>query len=207
LPDRRAGPIHLLGALGLGLFLMAAFTPLAPALGRATGVRPRIEPAEAVVVLGHGLRSDGTLTDASLRAALAGVELYRQALAPLLVLAGAQRAGQVSEAQVRAALAHGLGVPRAAIVLEETGKTTREEAERLRPRLSALGVPRILLITDSQHMRRAQAIFERLGFVVLPAPTDDPGAGVADPHGRLLLSWRLAREFAAHAYYRLAGHL
>ena len=42
------------------------------------------------------------------------------------------------------------------------------------------GLRTVLLVTDAIHMRRARALFERAGFTVRPAPTDD-GDDTEDP--------------------------
>jgi uncharacterized SAM-binding protein YcdF (DUF218 family) len=196
--------LQFLGGLGLSVFLAMAFTSLPNAMSRLTAVAARIEPADAIVVLGHGIRSDGTLTDLSLRATVEGIGLYRQRHAPLLVLAGFERAGGLTEARVRSSLARELGVPADAILQEDRGRTTREEAVRIGGLLAG---GRILLVTDPLHMHRARSLFEQAGVVVLPAPTGDGGRLATRPHERVLLAWRLAREGVARLYYRLVGHL
>lgn len=204
----RAGEAALLrccGAAVLALFVGAAFTPLANALHSRLVPAPRLERAEAIVVLGAGVSSLGTLSDSSLRRALLGIELQRRGLAPRLVLLG-PTAGDVDEAAIRGALARSLGVRDGAIVPVTGGRTTREEAARTR---AALGpaARRILLVTGGLHMARASALYERAGFEVLPAPVDDAsGAGVS-PQARLALLVRIGTELAARAYHRAAGYL
>jgi uncharacterized SAM-binding protein YcdF (DUF218 family) len=204
----RAREVPVLRAAGgavLTLFLAGAFTPLANALHARLLVAPRLERAEAIVVLGAGVSSLGTLSDSSLRRALLGIELQRRHLAPRLVLLG-PTTGDVDEAAIRAALARSLGVPGGAIVVVTGGRTTREEAARTR---AALGpaARRILLVTGGLHMTRAAALYRRAGFEVLPAPVDDASGGGVSPQSRLALLVRVGTELTARAYHRAAGYL
>lgn len=203
---RGAPAIRGLGLVGLGLFLAGGFTPLPNVLSRWLAAPARVEPAEAIVVLGAGLRADGSLTDASLRRALHGILLYREGLAPWLVVLGPERPGVGVEAGVRAELARALGVPPAAILTEATAWTTREEAVRARALLAGRGVRRILLVTNPHHMWRARAVFERAGFEVQAAPTQDFSAEPDTVEGRLDLLRDLAQELFGRSLYRLAGN-
>jgi hypothetical protein len=60
-------------------------------LSRWLSKPPHLEFADAIVVLGaEGVRGNGTLSDASLRRALHGVDLYRRGLAKTIVFTGPQ---------------------------------------------------------------------------------------------------------------------
>lgn len=68
-----------------------------------------------------------------------------------------------------------LGVPLAAMVLEERSRNTRENARFSAAVLLPQGRARVLLVTSALHMPRAVALFEAQGFAVLPAATDHTG--------------------------------
>ncbi len=194
---------RVVGALTIAAFFVAAFTPAAGMIARRLAVKPDVGPAEAIVVLGATAYRDGTLGDASLRRAVSGIRLYRDGLAPRLVMMG-----MVGEAETRARLAVSLGVPREAIIIEGAEPTTRHEAYRIGVVLGQrLGVRRILLVTDMLHMRRARGLFERNGLSVRPAPTDTGGLGASAPERRLLLTRHVAQELVALAYHKLFGYL
>ncbi len=198
---------RLLGLAGVGFFLASAFTPLPNLLGRWLVTPPELGPAEAIVVLGSSVWPDGTLSSSSLRRTLHGITLHRRGLAPLLVLVGpAQGEGPV-EAERRAELARELGVSPEAILTEARARTTREEAVGVRALLRPRGVSRILLVTDSSHMRRARRLFEHAGFEVRAAPADDWSNDADLPEDRLGLTRRILAELLAQLYYRLAGYL
>ena len=196
-----------LGLVGVAFFIASAFSPLANLLTRWLSIPPRLERAEAVVVLGGGLRPDGVPNSASLRRALHGIVLYRAGLAPRLLLLGEARGGVSTEAQVRAELAGQLGISPTAILTEIGARTTREEAIRVEVLLRSTGVRRILLITDSLHMVRARGVFERAGFEVLAAPVDDLSNLETNPEKRLQLMRRVLEELLGWLYYQVAGYL
>ena len=198
---------RVLGLAGTVLFLAVAFTPLPNLLSRHWGTPSRPRPAEAIVVLAAGVRGDGALTDSSLRRALHGISLHRKGLAPLLVFTGPSHANGLSEADIRAGLARELGTSPDVILTEPRGLMTRDEAIFVRVLLQPRGVRRILLVTDSQHMSRARALFERAGFEVFPASIDDVSGREAGPEQRLRLMRWVMKEFVARLYYWVAGNL
>ena len=193
--------LRVLGAVAVLLFVVAAFTPLANILNVRMAGTARIEPSDAIVVLGRGgADSDGVLTNRSLRRLLRGVSLYRDGLAPVLVLSGS-----TGETRARLELAQGLGVPETAILTTSEALTTRQEAEELGRLLLPLGRRRLLLVADPIDMPRSRSLVERAGFVVHPAPT--AASGPSGPESRLGLVRDIAIELSALAYYRLSGAL
>ena len=99
--------------------------------------------------------------------------LYRAGKAPLLVLSGGTvRPGEAPEAEVMRQFLVDMGVPASAMLLEGQSTTTTENAADTARLLRSRGIRRILLVTSALHMRRARALFERVGLEVIPAPTD-----------------------------------
>jgi uncharacterized SAM-binding protein YcdF (DUF218 family) len=203
-PDRASGLLRLarlLGAAAVALLAAGAFTPLANWLNGALGGPGRLEPADAIVVLGRGgADTDGVLTNRSLRRALHGVELYQRGLAPLLVFSGSP-----GEVEARGGLARALGVPAGALALGVEARTTQDEAARAAALLGPRGVKRVLLVADPVDMPRGRRLFARAGFTVLPAPT--AATGPSGPEARLNLLREIAVEAAGSSYYWLLGRL
>lgn len=201
--------IRRLGILTVLLFFLTALTPVSNIAGRAVAVAPSVEPTGAIVVLAAGILNGGDLVDESLRRAIKGIELYKKGFAPLIVLSGKARSNQPipTEAEVRAQLAEVTGIPREAILKEETANTTREESILISALLKERNVNRILLVTESLHMRRARMVFERAGLQVMPAPADDYPNAARSPRDRIWLTMRIATESAALIYYRVSGYL
>jgi uncharacterized SAM-binding protein YcdF (DUF218 family) len=187
-------------------FVLLAYTPLVNWLQRREADWGPPAPGEAIVVLGSGIGADGALTARSLRRAVHGVRLYRQGLAPRLVLLGIRPESGPGEAETRAALARELGVPESAILVLSGGRTTWEEAQNTWSQLGARGARRVLLVTDASHMERGREAFARAGFEVVPAPVGTAFTEPDRPGERLGLARSLAQEWLARAYYRLAGY-
>jgi len=192
--------LRWLGIAGVLVFVLCASTPLPILLSHRPGLPPALKPAEAIVVLGSAVNAQGVLNESSLRSTLHGILLYRQGFAPRLVFSGTVTKPGISEAQIRAEMARQLGVAPTAILTESRARTTREEAAYLVGLLQPLGIQTILLVTDSEHMVRAQPLFEHVGFTVQPAPAAWNKSG-------LQLTREVVREFLARLYYRLAGYL
>ncbi len=199
--------LQWIGLAGIVLFLLVAFSPFPNAMFRWSAAVSDIQPADAIVALGAAVEKDGTLSCESLARTVRAVALYRTGRAPILVFSGASPDEGPNEAGVRAELAGRLGVPPEAIRTETSALTTREEAVRIGGMLRAEHVRRILLVTDSQHMRRARALFTRDGFEVFPATADARSGAGTSPEARLRLLRDLVGEWLAAGYYHLVGYL
>lgn len=128
-------------------------------------------PAGSIVVLGAA-QYDGKPSPV-LKARLDhGIDLWARGMGKVLVLTGGQGQGDTtSEAAVGRSYARKHGVPDTVILLESTGRTTRE---------SMLGVARILenrdiktaiLVSDPFHMLRLSIIGSRFGLTPYTSPT------------------------------------
>ena len=149
--------------------------------------------AQAMVVLGGAVTPPmigGTEVD--LKAAADRVwyasRLFHADKAPLVLLSGGGDLERqaFSEARAMAVFMQDLGVPAQAIVLEETSRSTRENAAFSASLLKARGIDHILLVTSALHMPRALPLFKAQGLQVTPAPTDFE-CNQAPPPG--LLAW------------------
>jgi uncharacterized SAM-binding protein YcdF (DUF218 family)/lysophospholipase L1-like esterase len=172
------------------------FAPLS--LGNTSG------SGDAIVVLGAGNSGLCTPNLNGLQRVLLAADLYEQGRAPLIVMTGGRPT--YSACTVAAPLrdfALRLGVPADRIRVEEGSLSTWENAERTDAVLKALGVRRIVLVTDQHHMSRADACFRRFGYHVERA-----GVPVLLGHTS---NWSLlrmgVREYVAWAYYWWRGRL
>jgi uncharacterized SAM-binding protein YcdF (DUF218 family) len=198
--------VHYLGVFTLTAFFITAATPLANTIGRRFEVTSdKLQPADAIIVLAAGVMRNGALNSESMRRAIAGIQFYKLGLAPILVLSGPGRSG--TEAEVRTKLAETMGIPPAAILTETTAHTTFEESIHISRVLHRRGAERVLLVTDSVHMRRAVRVFEHAGLNVQAASSADDPAAVTSSVERLWLAMRIAQESVALIYYRLAGYV
>jgi uncharacterized SAM-binding protein YcdF (DUF218 family) len=124
---------------------------------------------EAIVVLaggvlaGSGARPSPELPPVTFQNVLCGARAYAQNISPKLIFSGDEE-----ETMTMATLAHQLGVPNQAIVLEHASLTTLDNATHV----SHLVQPsaHLVLVTSALHMPRAVRTFERKNLHITPYP-------------------------------------
>jgi uncharacterized SAM-binding protein YcdF (DUF218 family) len=197
--------VAVLAAIGVA-FLLVGWTPLANVLAMPL-LRVASSPAraDAAVVMSEGRYSDGSLTEASIERAVTGARLYHEARVARLLFSGGPCCGRSASA-LMAQLAHGLGVPRAAILLEEHSTRTWDGARYSAELLRRDGVPSAILVTSPLHLVRAQRAFAAAGFPVYPVRASETDltrvSGVAE---RIALLHDAVHEYLGLAFYRLQG--
>ncbi|RME26612.1 MAG: YdcF family protein [Deltaproteobacteria bacterium] len=165
------------------------------------GTRPPDDgPADAIIVAGCGVGPDGRATPALARRTRHAVELWRQGIAPRIVLTGGVGRHPPSEARAAAEVATRLGVPPSALLLEERSTSTEENARFAAELLRAEGiaVQRVVVVTDSYHVVRARRVFARY------LPGVDAAGSRPHPWVRLRGSMR---EVLVLAIYAAQGRL
>jgi uncharacterized SAM-binding protein YcdF (DUF218 family) len=184
--------LRLLARLLLTLLLSY---PIALSLLDAYGLQDRAQPADAIVVLGSRVYPGGRAGPSLTRRAQHAAALYAQGLAPRVVCTGAQGDPTIpSEAQVGCALVTAAGVPASVLLLEDRSHSTEENALYTAELLRPLGLTRVLLVSDSYHLYRAETLFRQAGL----HPSSSPAPQ------RLLWPERYARatrELVALAWY------
>jgi uncharacterized SAM-binding protein YcdF (DUF218 family) len=206
-----------LGMLGAALVVLLSTTPVSHALLDSLShyppaTPPALQRAQAIVILGggtqYGVRAGGggTVTPMALERLRYGARLARQTRLPVLVTEGAP-AGREPGAidMVRALLEWGVA-PR---WTEGRAMTTFDNARYAYQTLAAAGVTRIALVSHAWHLPRAVALFEQVGFEVIPAPAYVPGPrrhtwrAWLPSMQALELSTLAVHEYLGHAWYRL----
>ncbi|MDX1689469.1 MAG: YdcF family protein [Acidimicrobiia bacterium] len=129
-------------------------------------------PADAVVVLGAQVFSDGTPSPSLRRRVERAVAEMRARRITVLVGCGGIGDGPRSEAETIRDLAVAAGVPPASVLLEDRSTSTLEHARNLRPIAAEHGWNRLLIVTDRFHLPRARFLFRRVGFDVEGAASD-----------------------------------
>ena len=127
--------------------------------------------SDAIVVLGAA-QYDGR-PSAVFRARLDHAsDLYREGVAPLVVVTGGKQAGdRFTEAGAGAdyLLAH--GVPDAAILRETTSRNSWESLRASARFLFGRGVRRVVLVSDPFHSLRIRLTADEIGFDAVTSPT------------------------------------
>jgi uncharacterized SAM-binding protein YcdF (DUF218 family) len=145
------------------------------------GSRDAGEPADAALVLGFALASDGSPRPQIIGRVEHAVALYKQGRVKRLVLSGGAGKAGHTEAGVMRDLALADGVPAEALVLEEASRSTIENFACSRPVLAQLAAHRVLLVTEPWHMTRAMLLAHRHGLF----PAQSPASSAV---------WRSVRE-------------
>lgn len=165
-PGRRARRALLLAFV----IWLCALIGLGAALERA-GRDDRAQVADAIIVLGSGLRRDGSPGDALWRRSRWAAQRYADGLAPAIICTGGTTPGYArSEADGCRQVLQEFGVPAAAITLEDRSRSTEENALYAAEIMAARGWDDAVLVTDSFHMLRASWIFDAQGIVHYPSP-------------------------------------
>ena len=179
------------GALALAVLAPVAWVQLT---GQAR-VRPSagsVEPVDAILVLGAGIRPDGTPSPYLRRRLDAAAELYRAGVADRVVLSGDGRPRRdgtpYDEPGAMRGWILGRGVPDAALTLDRDGLDTTASARRT---TALTGARTAVVVTQDYHLRRALFSCARAGL-------DAQGLGVSAASARpLRWAWYHLREVPA----------
>jgi uncharacterized SAM-binding protein YcdF (DUF218 family) len=190
--------------VGLLVLVLAYFAVSTTLVARWMGKdeRPRVD---AIVVLGAA-QYDGrpsAIYQARLEHA---VDLWSDKVAPLLVFTGGKEPGdRFTEGGSGASWARARGVPSAAVLAEETSRTTYQNLAGAKRALERRdpdgGRRRIVIVSDPFHMFRAVRQAADLGMDAYPSPTRTSPLSAS----RLKLTELVLREDLAIAGYLLSG--
>jgi len=177
---RRTG--LLLAAAGVGWVLVWSLPATSLRLGGALEHRypylpaAEVQTADAIVVLGGNTANNRANwfepydKDTAAARIDRAAELYKAGRAPLIVLSGGALEGSVSEAQGMAHTLRQMGIPEAAMVLENASRNTYENAALTQDALADHHIGKVLLVTSALHMPRAMAAFDKQGVEAVAAP-------------------------------------
>ncbi len=179
-------------ALVLPLILMFTFGPTRYA-----------RSADCIVVFGARVYSDGTPSEALADRVDEGVRLYRQGIAPVLLMSGArdeEHGGSEPAAMRDRAIA--AGVPPTAIIIDEEGINSAATVANTRSWARERSATRVVAVSHYYHLPRVKLLFERAGLRTFTVP--------ATMRRRLLKEpYFLAREVLAyhHALLSAPSHI
>jgi vancomycin permeability regulator SanA len=179
-------------ALALLLVLLVAVlcinaTVRAAARDRLYGVSDTPPVADCILVLGAGVRADGTPSDMLRDRILRGVALYKAGCAPLVMMSGdSQHPDSYDEVGVMRQYAIDAGVPAEAILIDPAGLSTADSMKNL---AGTDEYRTVIIVSQTYHLYRAVFLADRYGL-------DAVGAS-ADYHTYFGQTYRNLREIAA----------
>jgi uncharacterized SAM-binding protein YcdF (DUF218 family) len=165
------------------------------------GHRDEARKADAIVVLGAAQYNGRPSAILTARVAHA-VDLYKQGLAPFLVVTGGKANGDLTtEAASARTLAIQRGVPPAAIIGEDRGRTTLESLEGVAALMRDHGLVTAVFVSDRSHMLRVLRIARDQGITSFGSPT------ATSPSDSSFLDWFNAgrHEIGGLALYFVLG--
>ncbi|CAN5468400.1 YdcF family protein [soil metagenome] len=156
------------------------------------GVTPAVSHAEpmaatkdfskpAIVILGYGLNSDGTMRTILRRRVLTGLavaQFFPQS--PVIVTGGNPQNGRTEAGQMRNMLLL-LGFPANRIIVEDKANSTVQNARFSVPLAKDAGTSGIILVTSTTHQDRADGNFADAGGNLLATvsyPDGDPNVNI-----------------------------
>ena len=124
---------------------------------------------DCILVLGAGVRPDGSPSDMLRDRVQVGLELYHRQAAPKLLMSGDHGQKDYDEVTCMLSLAREDGVPAADVFLDHAGFSTYESIVRAK---EVFGAERIVIVTQEYHLYRALYIAEKLGLEAVGVSAD-----------------------------------
>lgn len=221
LARRRSRPLRVLlwglASVG-GIVLLVTQTPLVNWAARPLVIYSPVEKADAIVVLGGGVRFDGELTDFTQRRLVYALRLFRQGYSPVVILTGGNpEIPELSESEQMERVALELGFSPKNFIVETKAKRTSEQAQAVAQIIRDRQMKSVIVVTSPTHSYRALRAFRKAGVQVI-AGTIDPLLKPASPRplpwwkrwfaltpggvfGRLNLTGVVLYEYVALAIY------
>ena len=190
--------LRLFAAAGVGLILAFGWASLRI---WDTGNRDDRHSADAIVVLGAA-QYDGRPSPVFRARLDHAVDLFEAGVAPYLVVTGGKAQGdRTTEAAAARAFAIARGVPSAAILVEDRGRTTLESLLSVAKLLRDQHLASAVYVSDRTHMLRVLRIARDSGITAYGSPT------ATSPTDATLLSRADAtvHELGALALYFVSG--
>ena len=184
----------LLAVIAIGLCtLMLAIASLINVIVKQT-VSGQIVPeedaagidADCILVLGAGVREDGTPSPMLADRLNTAVSLYRLGASSRILMSGDHRNDDYDEVGPMKAAAAAAGVPSGAVFLDHAGYSTYDSLYRAK---EIFGAEKIVIVTQEYHLYRALYIAHALGL--------DAVGVAAPPKNDLGQLYRDLREWAA----------
>lgn len=128
-----------------------------------------LEGVDCILVLGCGVRDDGSPTHMLEDRLKQAVTLYEQGAAPKLLMSGDHSRENYNEVGAMKAHAMEAGISGEDIFMDHAGFSTYESLYRAK---EIFGAEKIIIVTQEYHLYRALYIAERMGLEACGVPAD-----------------------------------
>jgi len=135
------------------------------------GQRERVQPVDAIVVLGARVLANGEPGPDLLPRIEKATWLYKQGYAAYMVCTGGAAGDAMSAAAIAKRAVVARGVPAQVVAIADGSSSTREDAERTAAIVRANGWRSVVVVTHPLHLLRATVLFRQEGIETYPSPT------------------------------------
>jgi len=129
----------------------------------------KLRDADCILVLGAGVRADGSPSHMLQDRLIVGVSLYRENAAPKLLMSGDHGQEDYDEVNTMKAYAVAEGIPAEDVFMDHAGFSTYESLIRAR---DVFGVKRVIIVTQEYHLYRALWLADALGMEAVGVSAD-----------------------------------
>lgn len=129
----------------------------------------RQKSVDAIIVLGAGIRADGSLSPMLQERLDLGIRLYQEGISDCILMSGDHGSENYDEVNAMKSYAIEKGVPSERIFMDHAGFSTYETMYRAR---KIFEVNTAVVVTQEYHMYRALYIAEKLGIKAEGVPCD-----------------------------------
>ncbi|HVL64958.1 MAG TPA: YdcF family protein [Actinomycetota bacterium] len=185
-------------ALLIGLLIVGYTGSVAYQVWRSSHV-DQVRYADVIVVLGAA-QYNGTPSPVFKARLDQAAYLYREGIAPLVIVTGGKRPGdRFTEAAAGEQYLVSEGIPDAAVEGEDEGRTTWESLSRVRA-MTSDDVDKVVFVSDPMHSERIKRMAADLGF---GEAYTSPASYVGLNRSRATKARELAREVASILAHQL----
>ncbi|MBQ4031486.1 MAG: YdcF family protein [Bacilli bacterium] len=125
---------------------------------------------DCIIILGAGVRKDGTPSPMLRDRLDAGIELYKRGVAPKIIMTGDHGQNRYDEVTAMKQYAINKGVPSEDIFMDHAGFSTYDSMFREK---EVFEVKKAVIVTQKYHMYRALYIANKLGIEARGVPAED----------------------------------
>lgn len=125
--------------------------------------------ADCILVLGAGVREDGSPSNMLEDRLLTGIDIYENGLCKTLLMSGDHGHSDYDEVNCMKSYAAAAGVPTEDIFMDHAGFSTYESMYRAR---DVFGAKRVMIVTQEYHLYRALYVAKSLGLDAVGVSAD-----------------------------------
>ena len=124
---------------------------------------------DCILVLGAGVRDDGSPSHMLEDRLLVGIDLYKSGASNTVLMSGDHGSVEYDEVNTMKNYAVSMGVPPERIFLDHAGFSTYDSLYRVK---EIFGAEKVIIVTQEYHLYRALAIADSLGIEAAGVPAD-----------------------------------